>query len=57
MVEVVVGLSTAAVLTDEPFGARELLGAVLIMGAGGVEIGSGRPPPPNLRRERIPSQS
>jgi drug/metabolite transporter (DMT)-like permease len=38
MLEVVVALTAAALLTDEPFGPRELIGAVLIMGAGGVEI-------------------
>jgi drug/metabolite transporter (DMT)-like permease len=42
MLEIVVGLSTAAWLTDEPFGPRQLTGAVLIMGAGAVEIGAGR---------------
>jgi drug/metabolite transporter (DMT)-like permease len=57
MAEVVVGLTTAAVLTDEPFGARELAGAVLIMGAGGVEIGGGRSPSADRRRERVPSRS
>lgn len=36
--EVVVGLTTAALLTDEPFGAREMVGAVLIVAAGLVEI-------------------
>ncbi len=36
--EIVAGLTSAAVLTDEPFGLRELIGAVLIMAAGGVEI-------------------
>jgi drug/metabolite transporter (DMT)-like permease len=43
MFEIVVGLATAALLTDEPFGARELTGAVLVMGAIGVEIGAARP--------------
>ncbi len=38
LVEVVVGLASAAILTDEPFGLRELTGAVLIMAAGGAEI-------------------
>ena len=36
--EIIVGLTSAAILTDEPFGLRELIGAVLIMAAGGVEI-------------------
>jgi drug/metabolite transporter (DMT)-like permease len=43
MLEIVVGLTTAALLTDEPFGVRELIGAVLITGACGVEIGVARP--------------
>jgi drug/metabolite transporter (DMT)-like permease len=41
MLEVVVGLTTASLLTDEPFGLRELLGAILIMGASGVEMTGG----------------
>ena len=45
MLEIVVGLSSAALLTDEPFGPRELIGAVLILGASGVEIGASRAPP------------
>ena len=38
MLEIVVGLTTASLLTDEPFGMRELIGAVLITGACGVEL-------------------
>jgi drug/metabolite transporter (DMT)-like permease len=38
MLEVVVGLTTAALLTDEPLGVREILGAILIMSASGVEM-------------------
>ncbi len=38
MFEIIAGLTSAAILTDEPFGLRELIGAVLIMAAGGVEI-------------------
>jgi len=37
MLEVVIGVGSAAVLAHEPFGARELLGAVLIVGACGSE--------------------
>lgn len=37
MAEIVVGLTTALLLTDEAFGPREVIGAVLIMGAIGVE--------------------
>ncbi|UCE86321.1 MAG: DMT family transporter [Deltaproteobacteria bacterium] len=49
MFEIVVGLATAALLTDEPFGARELAGAILVMGAIAVEIGAVRPQSRNLR--------
>ncbi len=38
MVEVLVGVSSAAVLTDEPFGLREFVGAILIISAGVVEV-------------------
>ncbi len=37
MGEVVVGVASAALLTDEPFGGRELAGTILIVGAGLVE--------------------
>lgn len=43
--EIVVGLGTAALLTSEPFGLRELLGALLILAATATEIGSGRASP------------
>jgi drug/metabolite transporter (DMT)-like permease len=45
--EIVVGLVTAAILTDEPFGARELAGALLVMGAIAVEIGAAGGSPPD----------
>jgi len=38
MAEVVVGVCSAATLTDEPFGIREALGTVLILSAGIVEV-------------------
>lgn len=38
MVEVIVGVGSAAMLTDEPFGLRELVGACLIISAGVVEV-------------------
>lgn len=38
MFEIVVALASAALLTDEPFGAREMAGAALVMGGIGVEI-------------------
>lgn len=37
MLEIVVGLTTAGLLTNEPFGLRELMGAILIMSAGAIE--------------------
>jgi drug/metabolite transporter (DMT)-like permease len=43
MLEIAVGLATASLLADEPFGVRELIGAVLITSACGVEMGVGRP--------------
>jgi drug/metabolite transporter (DMT)-like permease len=44
MLEIVVGVSTAALLAGEPLGPRELAGAVLILGASGVEITARRRP-------------
>ena len=38
MFEIIVGLTTAAALTDEPFGLRELVGAALILAASGTEL-------------------
>ncbi len=38
MVEVLVGVASAALLIDEPFGLREITGAVLIVTAGIVEV-------------------
>ena len=38
MFEIIVGLTTAAVLTDEPFGLREAIGAGLILAASGTEL-------------------
>jgi drug/metabolite transporter (DMT)-like permease len=38
MGEVLVGAGTAAILTDEPFGWREMAGSVLIVGAGLIDI-------------------
>jgi len=38
MAEVLVGVASAAMLTDEQFGPRELIGAVLIISAGIVEV-------------------
>jgi drug/metabolite transporter (DMT)-like permease len=43
MLEIVIGLGSAALLTDEPFGLRELAGAVLIMSAGLTEVVAKRP--------------
>ena len=42
--EAVVGIGSAAVLTDEPFGVPEISGTVLVLGAGVAEVfGSTRP--------------
>lgn len=46
MLEIVVGLASAALLTDEPFGLREMLAALLIMSASGSEVLAGNPEPP-----------
>lgn len=47
MLEVVIGVGTAAWLTDEPFGRAEFIGAILIIAAGIVEF---VPPPRLLKR-------
>ena len=36
--EIVVGVASAAVLTSEPFGTRELIGTILIIGAAIIEV-------------------
>ncbi len=41
MVEAVVGVLSAAVLTDEPFGWREIIGGVMILGAGLLDVIAG----------------
>ena len=38
LLEVVVGIAVAAILTDEPYGLREALGTLLIIGAAVVDI-------------------
>lgn len=43
MLEVVIGLVSAALLTTEPFGWRELLGAILILAACGSELFAAAP--------------
>jgi len=43
MLEVVIGLASAALLTDEPFSRREFVGAICIVAACGSEFFSGRP--------------
>lgn len=42
MFDIVIGLTTAALLTDEPFGAREVIGGLFIMAATGVELLGGK---------------
>ncbi|MGI9520384.1 MAG: DMT family transporter [Hyphomicrobiaceae bacterium] len=43
MSEVVIGVSSAAMLTAEPFGWRELLGSLMILGAALIEVLGRRP--------------
>ncbi len=43
MLEVVIAVSLAALLTDDPFGLREILGAALVLSAGVVEVSGGSP--------------
>ena len=46
MMEVAIGIITASLFTDEPFGPREFTGAVLIIAAGLTEfVKAGRQPP------------
>ncbi len=42
-IEVVVGIGSAAIITDEPFGWREATGALLVLGAGLIEVIANRP--------------
>ncbi len=42
MMEIVVGVATAAAFSGEPFGLREAAGAALILGAGVVDVAGGR---------------
>ena len=49
--EAIVGIGSAAILTDEPFGPPEISGTVLVIGAGVAEVlGSARP----LARSHLP---
>ena len=51
--EAVVGIGSAAILTDEPFGVPEISGTVLVLGAGVAEVlGSTRPSSQCAREER-----
>jgi drug/metabolite transporter (DMT)-like permease len=45
MGEVVVGVISAALLTDEPFGGREIIGTILIISAGMIEVMQRLPKP------------
>lgn len=42
--EAIVGIVSAALLTDEPFGAVEFLGTILVIGAGAVDVLGNRGP-------------
>jgi drug/metabolite transporter (DMT)-like permease len=44
--EAIVGILSAAVLTDEPFGLVEILGTVLVIGAGAADVLGDRRPRP-----------
>ncbi|MEZ5789917.1 MAG: hypothetical protein R3D34_03670 [Nitratireductor sp.] len=46
--EAVVGIGSAALLTDEPFGFVEITGTMLVVGAGVVDVLGGRP-----KRDRL----
>ena len=48
LLEIVTAALSAAVLTDEPFGGREVVGCVLILAAGLVEAVAGRPWAPGI---------
>jgi drug/metabolite transporter (DMT)-like permease len=52
MLEVVIALTTANLLTDEPFGLRELVGAALILGASALEVRPSAPPRISARFRR-----
>lgn len=52
-IEAVVGIGSAAVLTDEPFGVPEISGTILVIGAGVAEVlGSTRPSSQDAGKER-----
>lgn len=49
MLEAVVGVVSAAILTDEPFGWREIIGGMMILGAGMLDVLAGaRKPAPAI---------
>ncbi len=51
--EAVVGIGSAAILIDEPFGTMEILGTVLIIGAGVVDVLGARPAPEGMADEPV----
>ena len=44
MLEVVIAVTLAALLTDDPFGLREIIGAALVLAAGVIEVSGGGKP-------------
>jgi len=38
MFEVIIGITTAAILTNEVIGLREIIGAIFIISAGAIEL-------------------
>ncbi|HVJ40906.1 MAG TPA: DMT family transporter [Dongiaceae bacterium] len=56
MFEAIVGVLSAAILTDEPFGWREITGGLMILGAGLLDVVSGamkRPAPSKSARKQF----
>ena len=43
MGEAIMGIASAALLTDEPFGRREMIGTALVLGAGIIEVWRAQP--------------
>jgi drug/metabolite transporter (DMT)-like permease len=55
MFEALVGVLSAAMLTDEPFGWREIIGGSMILGAGLLDVimGARHAPPPASRQQPV----
>lgn len=55
-IEAVVGITSAALFANEPFGVRKAIGATLVVGAGFVEVLTSRQPRVGNRSRTCPSQ-